>query len=92
MLRTRFAYTRYAMDVGAVRARDSEVQTVTPINFGVFHHAALAFLIRQAELLHSDSLGRLLVWGLDDPDVLRTLSAGGLSPASNGFWWKRACS
>jgi hypothetical protein len=38
-------------------------------------HEALAFLIRQPELLDSGSLGRFLVWCLDNPDVLRTLSA-----------------
>src|SRR5262245_23374715 len=39
------------------------------------HHKALAFFIRQPEPLHSGSLGRLLVWCLDNPDVLRALSA-----------------
>ena len=39
------------------------------------HHEALAVLVTHLELPHSGSLGRLLVWGLDNPDVLRTLSA-----------------
>jgi hypothetical protein len=38
-------------------------------------HEALAFFIRQPELLHSGSLGRLLVWGLDNPHILGALSA-----------------
>jgi hypothetical protein len=43
-------------------------------------HEALAFLIRQLELLHSGSLGRLLAWGLDNPNVLGTLSARDCDP------------
>ena len=38
-------------------------------------HDALAFLIRQPELLHNGTLGRLLVWCLNNPEVLRALSA-----------------
>jgi hypothetical protein len=39
------------------------------------HHEALAVLVTQPELLHSSSLGRLLVGGLYKPDVLRALSS-----------------
>jgi hypothetical protein len=41
-----------------------------------FHHEALAVLIGQLELLHSGSLARLLVWCLNNPDVLGRFPPG----------------
>jgi hypothetical protein len=39
------------------------------------HDESLAVLVTHLELPHSGSLGRLLVRGLDNPDVLRALSS-----------------